>query len=618
MIKEKEIIINGHSSNYKYYISLGYDVIVRKPFSIKTKDLMAGSVVVITTICDECKRETKNAFKDYYIYTNGLKDNFYCNKCKSIKSKKTCIDKYGVDNPMKSQEVKDILKNSLLEKYGVDHYSKTDEYKEKYKNTCLEKFGVDSPLKSDLIKNKIIKTNIKNTGFPYPMQSNIIKDKSKKTCQDKYNTDTYSQTEGCKEEIRNTNLEKFGVDSYSKTNEYKIKVKETNLGKYGVESYTQTEEYKIQTKNTNLEKFGVEHYSKTDEFKSIVKIKREGLTKLRYEYLIGEDFNIIEYNNKNFNIKHVICNKEFLISRDALYGRLYNDMCLCTECHPINSQHSNMELELQDFLNIHNINYEVGNKKILSGKELDIYIPDFNLAIEMNGIYWHSEIYLEKDYHVNKTNICKEKGIQLLHIWEDDWKYKRNIIKSIILNRLGLLKEKIFARKCIIKEVNPADTRLFLDNNHIQGFSNSQLKLGLYYNEELVSLMTLGWRYINGKKEYELIRFCNKINFSVIGAASKLFSYFIKTNNIQEIISYADISLFEGELYNKLGFIKSHLSKPNYFWIVDGIRKHRFNYNKQKLIKEGFDPNKTEVEIMHERGCYRIFSCGQEKWVYKK
>ena len=180
------------------------------------------------------------------------------------------------------------------------------------------------------------------------------------------------------------------------------------------------------------------------------------------------------------------------------------------------------------------------------------------------------------------------------------------------------MKEKIFARKCITKEVKSADARLFLDNNHIQGFSPSQTKLGLYFNDELISLMTFGWRYINGKKEYELIRFCNKINFSVIGSASKLFNYFLKNNYIKEIISYADISLFNGGLYETLGFIKSHLSEPNYFWVVDGIRKHRFNYNKKLLIKEGFDPNKTEVEIMHERGYYRVFSCGQEKWIYKR
>jgi hypothetical protein len=115
-----------------------------------------------------------------------------------------------------------------------------------------------------------------------------------------------------------------------------------------------------------------------------------------------------------------------------------------------------------------------------------------------------------------------------------------------------------------------------------------------------------------------LIRFCNKINLSVIGSASKLFSFFINNYEIDEIISYADISIFNGNLYNTLGFKKTTLSKPNYFWVVDGVRKHRFNFNKKKLIKDGFDANKTEVEIMHDRGYYRVFSCGQEKWIFQK
>ena len=618
MIKENEVIINGHRTNFDFYKKLGYDIEYKKPCLIKIKDLMFGSNVKITSICDSCFIEnTKTAFKDYYTYTKGFTQDFYCNKCNKVRSKQTCLDKYGVENPMQNKEVKDKLKKSLLNKHGVEHYSKTDEFKLKYKTTCLNKYGVENVFQNLEIQDKIKNSNLEKYGVEYVQQAEIIRQKSDNTNLQKYGFKKYSQTEECKLKVINSNLEKYG-SNYSNTDEFKERYKNTNLEKYGVEFYTQTEEYKIQSKNTNLEKYGVNHYSKTDEFKSLVKVKREVLTKLSYENLIGSDYNIIEYTNKNFIIKHLICNKEFLINRDALYGRINIDICLCTECLPINSQHSNMELELQDYLNSINIGYEVGNKKILGGKELDIYIPEHNLAIEMNGIYWHSEIYLDEDYHINKTLLCKDKGIQLLHIWEDDWKYKRNIIKSIILNKLGLIKNKIFARKCFIKEVNSKEARLFLDINHIQGFSPSQIKLGLYFNNELVSLMTLGWRYTNAKREYELIRFCNKLNTNIIGGSSKLFKYFLNNNNIDEIISYADISLFSGGLYGLLGFKKSHLSKPNYFWIIDGIKKHRFNYNKMKLVKEGFDSKKTEVEIMHERGYYRIFSCGQEKYIFRK
>ena len=144
--------------------------------------------------------------------------------------------------------------------------------------------------------------------------------------------------------------------------------------------------------------------------------------------------------------------------------------------------------------------------------------------------------------------------------------------------------------------------------------------MGLYYNDELVSIMTFGYRHTNAKKEFELIRFCNKINTNVVGAASKLFKHFIKnySSQIEEnyILSYADISLFDGGLYNTLGFSLKHRTVPNYFWVVNKKREHRFKYNKRKLIKEGFNPNITEKEIMYTRGYYRIFGCGQDRYEY--
>jgi hypothetical protein len=214
-----------------------------------------------------------------------------------------------------------------------------------------------------------------------------------------------------------------------------------------------------------------------------------------------------------------------------------------------------------------------------------------------------------------------------LHIWEDEWVFKKDIIKSIILNKIGKIENKIYARHCDIRIVEDSKlVRKFLDENHIQGYSQSSLKLGLYYQyldssgvqtNELVSLMTFGYRHTNSKKEFELIRFCNKINLNVIGAASKLFKYFCNNYQFNELISYSDFRLFDGKMYETLGFTKQHLSKPDYFWCKNLERKHRFNFNKQKLIKEGYDSSKTEVEIMHDRGYYRIFGCGQYRWIYK-
>jgi len=254
---------------------------------------------------------------------------------------------------------------------------------------------------------------------------------------------------------------------------------------------------------------------------------------------------------------------------------------------------------------------------------LDIYLPELKLAFEFNGLWWHNELYKDKNYHLNKTEECEKLGIQLIHIWEDDWIYKQDIVKSIIINKLNKTPNKIFARKTIIKEIN--DNKLireFLDKNHIQGFVGSKVKLGLFFENELVSLMTFGNRRVAmGKKttnidEYELLRFCNKLNTNVIGGASKLFKYFINNYKPKEITTYADRSISQGKLYETLGFISQGKTEPNYYYINNKIRQHRFNFRKDVLVKQGYDANKTEHDIMLERKIFRIYDSGNLKYSF--
>lgn len=291
----------------------------------------------------------------------------------------------------------------------------------------------------------------------------------------------------------------------------------------------------------------------------------------------------------------------------------------CPKCNRFNLK----QLELSEFI-INNIDSEIllNNREVLNGKEIDIYIPNLKIGFEFNGLYWHSEKYKGSKYHLNKTKKCIGSNIDLVHIWEDDWDNKKDIVKSMILNKIGVTKNKIFARKCIIKEIFDIKLiREFLNKNHIQGFLPSKLKFGLFFENELVSIMTFGELRIslgNKKSEniYELLRFCNKIDTSVIGGASKLMQFFIRKYNPSNIISYSDFSRSNGNLYKKLGFKFLQNSKPNYYYIIDGKRKHRFSFRKDRLVKEGFDSNKTEIEIMKQRGYDRIFDCGSQKWIF--
>jgi hypothetical protein len=278
------------------------------------------------------------------------------------------------------------------------------------------------------------------------------------------------------------------------------------------------------------------------------------------------------------------------------------------------------ELDLAAFISeIYEGEILTSDRKILKGKELDIVIPELKLAFEYNGLYWHSDsIKKDKNYHINKTTQCFREGYRLVHIFESEWVNKQELVKSRIRNMFKLSK-RIHARKCIIKEVSSADSRVFLNENHIQGAVNGSVKLGLYFEESLVALMTFCKSRYSNNTEYELLRYCNKINTAVVGGASKLFKHFIKSHNPKSIVSYSDLRWNTGDLYLKLGFEYSHSSKPNY-WYFKGLKlESRVKYQKHKLVNilEEFDPNLTEYQNMLNNGYKRIYDCGNEVFEYR-
>lgn len=370
-------------------------------------------------------------------------------------------------------------------------------------------------------------------------------------------------------------------------------------------------------------KYGSKNITQSHHYKDLKKT----LILNKYTSITTKDtiLKVSDINSYLFNCKCHICEKEYEISQHLFRQRncIYNTIS-CTICNPIGSFKSSKDMDdLIEFIT------ECYNGKILSFDrtaihplELDVYLPDKKIAFEFNGVYWHSELFKEDNYHINKTKKCNDIGIHLIHVWEDDWKYKKDIVKSIISSKLGLIQNKIFARKTIIKEVFNKDADLFLATNHIQGPCQSSIRLGLYLNDELVSIMTFGKprRSVGGKSNsgMELLRFCSKINTTVIGGASKLFNHFLKTNDCKRVYSYSDLSRNTGTVYEQLGFQEFGTTPPNYYYVIDTIRRHRFGFRKDVLVKEGFDPNKTEHEIMLDRGYYRIYDCGSKKYVYER
>ena len=280
-----------------------------------------------------------------------------------------------------------------------------------------------------------------------------------------------------------------------------------------------------------------------------------------------------------------------------------------------------MEEEIIEDLNLPpNIKYSLRDRSIIS-KELDIYFPDFNFAIEYNGILWHSRgtnfpnnfKSFKKNHLLDKTKECEEKGIQLYQIFENEYldPVKKDIWISMIRNRLGI-SERIYARKCEILLPSKSEAKKFLNDNHMQGGNvPNNIAFGLYYNKELVSLMTFGKSRFNKKYDYELLRFCNKRGISVIGGASKILSHFRKKYK-GSIISFANRRWSNGNLYKTLGFDKLRESSPNHFYYKNGQIFSRNSFQKHKLKNklEDFNEEISGVSNMMHNGYRQIFDCG--------
>lgn len=353
---------------------------------------------------------------------------------------------------------------------------------------------------------------------------------------------------------------------------------------------------------------GVPERIKTTERKIIEKIK-------------DSKFEILTEYTGRFNpvlIKCKVCNFEF---EKILKNGSHLDFC-CPKCNPFRSS---QEDEICDFLLSKQIGIERSKRIYInkqSFREIDIFLPEYNIGIEHNGLYWHSETNgKDKKYHLHKSNLCKSNGINLLHIFEDEFHTKRDILYSIILSKCGIYENRIYARKCNIEIIQSKIKTNFLNNNHLQGNCNSKINIGLKYQNQLVAIACFGKRKITGSKEnnWELLRFCNAINTQIVGGAKKLLNYFI--NNYvsvdETILTYADKRFYHSNFYEQLGFTHSHTSQPNYWYVKANSRFHRSNFQKHKLknLLKNFDPSISEKQNMTNNGYYIIWDCGNE--VYK-
>lgn len=632
-------------------------VVCGKSFELKNSDL--GSSERRKTCSRKCTAQLR---KQTVESTYGSTEEFQ--KQVHTKMKATNLARYGTESPQSLPKIQEKAKNTNLLRYGKSHHMQTEQSKEshrklykdaefrenartKYEATMKTKYGDD--WRAQLIA-KSKKTYEKEHGYSQPILDPSVRAKIIATMEDRYGTAVPGKNEEVRSKISKTQKDLYGKgmplhDSLIEKREA------TCLAKYGVQNVFCNGGTRDAILRSYEQKTGYSHPMRNPE-------TRDKVASSLSQYYKLED-----------NLKNCIGNKEkahewatFKASPEDYLRSLNTKPTLNelsqllgvseTSISPVIHKHtleqyvtygSNKNTVPEKFIiaMLHsidsNINIIQNDRKLIYPYEIDIFLPEYRIGIEVNPTATHNHninIYSDEEglpihYHQMKTDLCESKGIFLFHVFGYDM-LKPDILKSMLQNLLHKNKKIIYARNCT---VHPIDNTLccnFLEENHRQGKALSGIRYGLYYNEELLSVMTFGKMRSTigtGKEDlsdcWELVRFCSKLDTTVVGGASKLFTYFIRNHNPSRIRSFSDRAHTKGSLYAKLGFKEIRRSDPNYMWVNLQNEKayHRINAQKQNiksfLKDDNIDLSSTEKEIMVAHGFVQVFDSGTILWEWQ-
>jgi hypothetical protein len=494
------------------------------------------------------------------------------------------------------------------------------EIKIRRKATNMEKYGCEVPTQNEEVKAKRVKTNIAKYGVATPFEMRDFREKSNVTMIAKYGVDNPQKSKAIREQTATTNMERYGAPTPLQGSS-KDKATATMLDKYGAEYAFQSPVLFKKFKETMLQRYGTEHALQNSDIqdaevkKRFLKLYNRVTSGDRVANRVIPMFSFEEYKGTedSYPWKCLACGLEF--SDHLQDGHIPR----CHTCFPYLTNSSAAENELALLITSWGIPLQTSNRSLIPPYELDILLPEHNIAIEFNGLYWHSELGGRRGstYHLRKYELCKEQGVELIQIFEDEWINKKDIVASIIRSRLGLYTTRYFARDLAVLGVPIETQRQFLDSHHIQGYIPSTLAIGLYKDEHLLSIATfIHSRYASSA--WELLRYSTLPGTRVVGGLSRLISAFRKIHPEGDVISYCDKRLFTGAGYTAVGFTKLKDSLPNYFYTKSyKERSSRVKFQKHKLSKllETFNPELTEWENMQNNGYDRIWDAGNMVFV---
>lgn len=557
---------------YKYimdYLNSLYDF--PEDTMLKTKIFWALNDIHKVPLCLVCNKQLNINHIDF-------KHNIYYQYC--------CIDCAN-----KSSLRINKIKNTNLQRYGVTSPAKNENIKQKIKNTCMKKYGTTCSFSVDIVKDKIKQTLLEKYGVEHPLQSFEVQAKLINTC-----------------------MKKYGIPNGGGSVESIQKMKSTFISNYGVEWSWQSPKIQEKTKSTFLQKYGVQNYLQTGIPQKQSGIKR--ITDSYEQFILNNEYDEPMFSLEDYTKRSPKCDTlEFRCRKcnTIFQSRHLNGLhSRCPKCYPSNK--SIGEIEVGDFIHSYDIQIKLCNRSLISPYELDIYIPSKSIAIEYDGLYYHSdERRTDRNYHSMKTDMCYLQNIQLIHIFENEWLFNKNIVKSRLLNLLGIYSTTIFAQNCDVHEINNDEAAIFFNRTCLQGYRISHLNIGLFYNDKVVAIMSFRQNDNSEKYQWELLQFSVELGCHIPDAAAKLLKYFERTYHPKSLISYVDRRWNTGKMHRALGFILDHISSPNYLYWNTTNKNILFSSNDYQIMKNdliAFNDKLSDVENLKNNGCHIIYDAG--------
>lgn len=595
------------------------------------------------------KAKIKQTMMDNYGVEHAL-------QVKSIKMKQqsTMLQKYGVEHALQSAELKSHMNDTNLEKYGVEWVTQNEGVKQKIANTQQTKYG-GMGLGSAEIRGKIEDAMVQRYGVSNPMQDEEIRDRAKCTNLERYGVDSPLQNPEILHKAQQTNLEKYGAVTSLLNEEVQSRARQTNIEKYGTDNIFKTDFGQELARAGVRSKFGVDNVSRLPETRAKIadtcrkrygsnswKSSPDGIQFAMQDPSKYGTYSAFVQDPQSFilnNFDHSPSIWE-LVECTGVTATTVGDKVREANCqHLVTYKKSTMEQEVVKYLKQLDPDLEMERCKrdLIRPYEVDIYLPQHRVAIECNPTYTHNSSFgtcwgdapKSRTYHAMKTKLCESQGVQLIHIFGYEWNNHRSVVLSRLCNVIGRNQTIYYARKLEVKAVSVEDSKSFLNGNHLQGYTSSAIRIGLYDGTDLISLMTfsrprgsLGHSTKYGEKTWELTRFCTKLYTNCVGAASRLFAHFIRQYSPNMVVSFSNVSNTRGKLYSILGFCKEGEVQPGYVWVSlrDDTYLSRVACQKQNLptlFHEDIDiEHHTEKQIMEAHGYARVWNSGLLKWVW--